>query len=172
MEAPIKIEFDPRVEEHVSASRLYYSKLSKWAKIDKVVALLLVLFGTALVILVGIQWWTLIWFVLAALEFFNLLSIDPLVVRWQFKGTPKFKERNTLTFDDEGIHFQTPTIDARLRWETYNRMLENTEVFLLIYGKRMYSVIPKRAFKDEQEKDRFRQLAGLRLKATRAHNQN
>lgn len=168
MEAPIKIEFDPRVEEHVSASRLYYSKRSKWAKTDKVVALLLVVFGTALVILVGIQWWTVIWFPLAILEFFNLLSIDPLVVRWQFKATPKFNERNTLTFDDEGIHFQTSTIDARLRWDTYNEMFENNEVFLLIYGKRMYSVIPKRAFKNEEEEDRFRQLAGLRLNATRA----
>jgi hypothetical protein len=168
MEAPIKIEFDHRVEEHVSASRLYYSKRTRWAKTDKVVAFLLVLFGTVLVILVGFQWWSVIWFVLAALEFFNLLSIDPLVVRWQFKATPKFNERNTIVFEHDGIHFRTPTIDARLKWETYSEMLENDEVFLLVYGKRMYSVIPKRAFQGETEKERFRHLIAQRLSAASA----
>jgi hypothetical protein len=102
---------------------------------------------------------------LAALEFFNLLSIDPLIVRWQFKSTPKFNERNTIIFDVDGIHFRTPTIDARLKWETYSEMLENEKVFLLIYGKRMYSVIPKRAFQDGAESDRFRALVEQRLGA-------
>lgn len=125
MEAPIKIEFDHCVGEHISASKLYYSKRTKWAKTDKVVALLLVFWGIVLVVLFGFQWWTVIWFVLAGLEFFNLLSIDPLVVRWQFKSTPKFKERNTIVFDEDGIHFRTPTIEARLKWDTYSEMLEN-----------------------------------------------
>lgn len=139
MDTPLQIQFDHRVEEHVSASRLYYSKRTKWAKTDKVVAMLLVLFGSYLVLLVGFQWWTVIWFVLAILEFFNLLSIDPLVVRWQFKATPKFNERNTLTFTGDGIHFLTPTIDARLQWQTYGELLENDTLFLLVYGKHVFS---------------------------------
>jgi len=36
--------------------------------------------------------------------------------------------------------------------------MENDDIFLLIYGKRMYSVFPKSAFKDAEEINRFRDL--------------
>ncbi len=163
MDSAIQIQFNHHVQEHVSASRLYYSKRSRWAQTDRVVAIAMIVLGIAWVSLAGVRWWTVIWFVLAPLEFFNLLSIDPLVVRWRFKGSPKFQEKNTLVFGEGEIQFQTPTIDARLRWEMYSELLENEQVFLLVYGKQMYSVIPKRAFQNDAERTRFRELAGRKL---------
>lgn len=153
----IKIEVDHRVDEHVKAERLSYSKRSRWANADRIVAAILILFGIFLLATVGIRWWTIIWFVLAPLEYFNLLSIAPLVIRYRFKRTPKFHEKNELTFSEDGIHFKTPSIDSNLKWDFYTDIVEDGNLILLMYGN-AYSIIPKRCFKSEEDLKIFQTL--------------
>ena len=105
----------------------------------------------------GQRWWTLLWFPLALLEWFHLLSPGPHLTRFWFHRNPKFREPYELAFDDEGIRFRTPTIDSHLAWATYSRVLEDERVWLLVYGSRMYTVVPKRAFDDEGRRT-FRDL--------------
>lgn len=154
------IEFDHRIQDHLRARRLYYSKKSRFAKADKVVALFLLLFGVVLISLVGARWWTLIWFVLAPIEWFDLLSIEPLIVHYVFKRTKKFQERTRLEFHEAQIHYKTPSINSTLEWDCFSDLLEDDELFLLVYkAPRMYAVIPKRAFGSDEDRQRFRELA-------------
>src|SRR5262245_60215055 len=159
----VRIEIDHKVDEHVRAERLYYAKASRMVIVDRVVAVLLLIFGIFCVATLGVRWWTIIWFVLAPLEFFNLLSIAPLVVRYRFKNTPKFFERNELTFSEEGIHLKTPTIDSDLKWNIYKDIIEGKDLILLIYGKSVYTVIPKRCFSEEDLRT-FQALAERKIK--------
>jgi len=152
----VTVSFRPEVEDHVAAERLY-ERSSGWATADRVVAVLLLLVGIASTLAVGPRWWTLLWFPLAGLEWFQLLQLGPHLTRFWFGRNPKFREPYDLTFDDDGIRFRTPTIDSRLRWETYSRVLEDERVWLLVYGPRMYTVLPKRAF-DEAGQRTFREL--------------
>ena len=140
----ITLEFDNRLSDHLAADRLDYRTTLLW-KIDKVVAVGLACFGVYSVASAGLQWWTAIWFALAVSEWFNLLSPRPLQIRWMFKRNPKFKEAYRLTFTEEGIHFQTASIDSHIAWTHYTRVVEGKEVILLVYGARMYTVIPIRA---------------------------
>jgi hypothetical protein len=153
----VSISFDNLVAEHVAADRLYY-KSTFWAKADKIVAGPLVLAGILLICTAGLQWWVPIPFALAILEWFNLLSPRPLVIRYWFRKNPKFSETYHLTFGETGMHFLTNTIDARISWEQYTNVLEDARLWLLVYGHRMYSVIPKRAFKDNDEVECFKAL--------------
>jgi hypothetical protein len=152
----VTVAFQPDVEDHVAAERLY-RRSSRWATADRVVALILLLVGVASTLAVGPRWWTLVWFPLAALEWFHVLSLGPPLTRFWFARNPKFREPYELTFDDGGIRFRTPTIDSRLRWETYSRALEDERIWLLVHGPRMYTVLPKRAF-DEGGQRTFREL--------------
>src|SRR5262249_42558630 len=95
----VSISFDNRVAEHVAADRLYY-KSTFWAKGDKVVSGLLVLAGLLLIWTTGPTWWSAIPFGLAILEWFNLLSPRPLVIRYWFRKNPKFSETYHLTFGE------------------------------------------------------------------------
>ncbi len=155
----ISIEFDHRLEEHLRARRLHYANKSWFARADKVVAILLAVFGSVSAGLVGLRWWTVIWLVLAPLEWFNVLSIEPLTVRYTFKRSAKFQERTTLSFSEERIHYKTPSIESTLDWSLFTGLIEDDALFLLPYkAPRTYAIIPKRAFASEEAKAEFREL--------------
>src|SRR5262245_65494869 len=119
MENPaISFSFDNVFADHLSAYLCYY-KSTVLAKVDKVVAVILVLVGLFSTWGAGVHWWTLIFFPLAILEWFNLLSVRPLVIRRWFKHNPKFSETYHLALDPSGIHFRTKSIDSLLTWEHY-----------------------------------------------------
>ena len=157
MMSPVVLEFDNRLAEHLAAERLYY-RSTFWFKVDKVVAIHLLIFGVFAVVVAGIRWWTVVWFPLAILEWFNLLSFRPLLIRFFFKRNPKFLEKYHLTFSDSGIDFKTKSLESKLAWTHYTHVLEGERVTLLIYGPQMYTVIPSRAFLDGEQHDRFRLL--------------
>ena len=154
---PIELTFENQLADHLAAERLYYRSTLFW-KLDKVVAVLLVSIGAYLVWQAGPRWWTVVWFPLALAEWFNLLSVRPLQVIYWFKHNPKFRETYHLTLDRTGIHFRTASIDSRLKWDLFTRVLENGGLCLLVYGSRMYSVIPKRAFKSQEDLSSFQSL--------------
>jgi hypothetical protein len=165
----IQIEFDHRLGEHLRARRLFYRHRSWFAKADRVVAVLLALFGVTLIALAGLRWWTAIWLVIAPIEWFNLLSIEPLVVRYQFRRSPKFLAPTSLSFSREQIHYRTGSIDSTLRWDLFDGLLEDEELFLLVYrAPRSYAVIPRRAFASPAEQSDFRELARSALAASAA----
>lgn len=155
--APISISFINELNDHLAAQRLLYSQ-GFMAKLDKVVAVLLFGFGVYCVAFVGLRWWTIIWFPLAAAEWFDLLSLSKLRTKIDFQRNPKFREEYHLTFSRANIHFKTAAIDSTLQWTHYERVIENPNLFLLVYGKGLYTLIPKRCFGAEAEINRFRAL--------------
>ncbi len=158
----LEISFDNILAEHLAAERLYYRSTLFW-KLDKIVAVILFCMGVLASYYAGLRWWTVIWFPLAIAEWFNALSLKPLQIRYVFKHNPKFRENYHLTFEEDAIHFQTPTIDSRVRWDHFDSFLEDDRLFLLIYGTRMYSIIPKRAFRSETEQREFRSLIARKI---------
>jgi len=154
---PIELTFDNRLKDHLIAERLYYRSSLFW-KLDKIVAVILLLFGIYAVWRIGPRWWTLIWFPLAIVEWFNALSLRPLQIMYWFKHNPKFRDTYHLTLDPTGLHFRTRSMESHLTWDFFSRVLENGRLCLLVYGTRMYSVIPKRAFKSQADVDSFRSL--------------
>ncbi len=150
------IEFDNRFEDHLHAERVFY-RSTFWWKADKVAAVLLVVLGGLWFVSIS-RAWAFVFLPLAVLEWFNLLSLRPLVVRYTFHRNPKFRERYRITVSDDGLHFQTASIDSRVAWTHYSKILTSESVILLIYGTRMYSVIPTRAFSSPAERAAFLEL--------------
>ena len=153
----ITVNFMNELKDHLEAQRILY-KEGFLAKLDKVVAILLFGFGVYCVSAVGLRWWTVIWFPLAVVEWFDLLSLDRLRTRIWFRRNPKFREEYCLTFSPESIHFKTASIDSTLQWDYYERIIENSRLFLLMYGKGLYTLIPKRCFHSDEELNTFRAL--------------
>ena len=86
---------------------------------------------------------------------FLLLFVVP---RQRFRSDPKFADEYVLQFSDDGIQFKTAQIDALLQWSLYNKVLEDDKFYILIYGKNMISVIPKRAFASPNEEAAFNEM--------------
>ena len=157
MTEPISINFVNELKDHIEAQRVLYSK-RVLAKLDKVVAVLLFGFGVYCVVSVGLRWWTIIWFPLAVAEWFDLLSLSRLRTKIEFRRNPKFRDEYHLTFSRENIHFKTASIDSTLQWTLYERVIESPDLFLLVYGKGLYTLIPKRCFDSEEGVNAFRAL--------------
>ncbi len=154
---PISISFINELKDHIEAHRVLYSN-GVMAKMDKVVAVLLFGFGVYCVAFVALRWWTVIWFPLAVAEWFNWLSLSRWRTKIAFRRNPKFREEYHLTFTPENIHFKTASIDSSLPWTNYERVIESPELFLLMYGSGLYTLIPKRCFTSNEEMNAFRAL--------------
>jgi hypothetical protein len=63
-----------------------------------------------------------------------------------------------LVFDDSNIIMQTDNARAVYNWSYYQAVVEGKTVFILIYGKSLYSIIPKASFQDEAEIEVLRSL--------------
>jgi hypothetical protein len=159
--APISIVFINELKDHLEAQRILYRK-GILAKLDKVVAVMLFGFGAYCVVFAGLHWWTIIWFPLAVAEWFDLLSLSQWRTKIEFRRNPKFREEYHLTFSRENIHFKTALIDSTLQWTHYERVIESADLFLLMYGKGLYTLIPKRCFKSNEEINTFRTLVSQR----------
>ena len=83
--------------------------------------------------------------------------------RRHYESNPKLRERYELDFHDEGILFRSKGVESRLEWGLYSKVLETAEFYLLMYGKDMFTVIPKRAFRDQLHENVFRELLRRKL---------
>lgn len=104
------------------------------------------------------MWWGTIFILFGLLEAFNLLPSAALRAIIEFRTNPKFREEYQLTLTPESLHFRTPTIDSTLKWTMYTNFLETSRVFLLEYGKHMYTVIPKSALDNDSKINEIREL--------------
>jgi hypothetical protein len=94
---------------------------------------------------------------------FLLIVATPLVFyfvtpRTTFRREPRLRDIYWLRFDDDSIAFKTEHINSNMDWELYQQVWENKRFFFLIFGERMYTVIPKRVFESAVQEIQFREL--------------
>lgn len=63
-----------------------------------------------------------------------------------------------LTFSQEGIHFGRAHVDSQIQWSLYSRALVDAHSYVLYYGSRQFTVIPKRVFQSAEQQQIFEQL--------------
>ena len=86
---------------------------------------------------------------------------------YRFKQTSKYHDEYILAFSGSGIKFKTPSIDSELKWNIYSEIWESKDFYFLIQVPKLYTLIPKRAFKDFIEMQNFEEIVQLNLKCTK-----
>jgi hypothetical protein len=96
---------------------------------------------------------------------FGLILVAAFLVipRLAFRNQPKVRDEYFLTFSQEGIHFQTAHIDSHLEWSIYSRALVDAHSYVLYWGSRTFTVIPKRVFQNTEQQGAFEQLLTERI---------
>jgi YcxB-like protein len=158
----VSLRFKYTEEEWVAASRLYIMGQPT----------LLLRFGAMFLLLaVCVVFFTLISEVVMSLFLLSVafvlfsfvLALFFLMPRQRFRSDPRFQDEFFMEFTDEAIRFQTPHVDSKLSWSLYTRVLENERFFVLLYGKGMITVIPKRAFTAHHQETAMREMLGRKL---------
>ncbi|NLO85657.1 MAG: YcxB family protein [Clostridiales bacterium] len=85
---------------------------------------------------------------------------------YKFQQTAKYHEEYHVTFSQDRIIFQTPTIDSDLKWDIYSEIWSSDDFYFLIQAPRIYSLMPKRAFASPAVRQAFEEMAISNLKCS------
>jgi hypothetical protein len=141
---------------------LYDSKTAH-GKLDKIVSIALIIFGifillTSLVTEFGIAniIFAIIFIIVGILNILGFIDFGKIIIMIQFKNNNKLKYLQKIRFTENGLEYETQGIKSNIEWSFYNNYYEGKNIFILIYGKNQYSVIPKGGLNNKL--DVFRKL--------------
>jgi hypothetical protein len=157
MEKALNLKFKYSEKEYAEAVKWYYSK-SLNIKVDIIISVILILLGSLLWITGNDSIFNKILVLLGCILLLMMIFVLYVNPKRAFKQEPKFRDEYSLGFKDEGIIFETEHINSTIAWNHYSQVKENKDFFYLIYGKYMFTIIPKRTFASKKDEELFRKL--------------
>jgi hypothetical protein len=153
----IHLSFRYLESDYVRALRAHYASRLR-LRLDTVVVIALVGIGIYLWQSPSSHWFGVACVSIAALFSLILVAAFTVIPPLAFRREPKFRDQYSLAFSPEGIHFRTEHIDSQLQWSMYSRALIDAHSYVLYYGTRQFTVIPKRVFQSSEQQQAFEQL--------------
>ncbi|HEX8143733.1 MAG TPA: YcxB family protein [Pyrinomonadaceae bacterium] len=153
----VKLHFKYTEEEWAAASRLYILR-QPMLLLRFAVAFLLIAAGFGFFAAIGEVLMSLFLLSTGLVLFTFVLALFFIFPRQRFRSDPRHLDEFFLEFTEDEIRFRTAQIDSRLSWSLYTSVLENDRFYVLVYGRGMISVIPKRAFNANAQEKTFRNL--------------
>jgi len=157
MNSTVNLSFRYFEIDYVRALRAHYASRLR-LRLDIFVVVLLAGIGAYCWRWPGFHWISVGCVVVAALFALMLVAAFTVIPRFAFRREPKFHDDYSLTFSMDGIHFRTAHIDSQLQWSLYSRALIDSHSYVLYYGTRQFTVIPKRVFESAEQQQAFEQL--------------
>ena len=157
MNPTVNLSFRYLESDYVRAVRAHYASRVH-LRLDIVVIVALVGIGIYLWRSPDLYWLGAACVVMAFVFALLLIAgfiIAPVLI---FRREPKFRDNYSLTFSAEGIRFSTAHIDSQLQWSLYSRALVDAHSYVLYYGARQFTVIPKRVFQSAEQQEAFEGL--------------
>jgi len=158
----INLSFRYAESDYVRALRAHYATHLR-LPLDIAVTVILAGAGAYLLRSPSLRWLGITGIVLAVLFALLLVAAFMVIPPLAFRREPKFRDDYSLTFSPEGIHFRTAHIDSRLQWSMYSRALVDAHSYVLYYGTRQFTVIPRRVFESIEQQQAFEQLLAQRI---------
>jgi YcxB-like protein len=157
MNSTINLSFRYTERDYVQALRAHYASHLR-LRLDIAVAVMLAGIGIYLWRLPRGHWLGIACVVIAIAFGLLLVAAFTVIPPLAFRRSPKFRDDYSLTFSPEGIHFRTVHIDSQLQWSIYSSALIDTHSYILYYGSRQFTVLPKRVFQNVEQQQAFEQL--------------
>lgn len=150
MEKEFKFQYELIAEDYIEAFELLQSK-KKLILLDKVLAIFLLIFSLVLLWLYfqfSLPFWCfitgLIMLVIGIFDFLFPLFFQKKLRKSQIQKKIRDIGIQKLVFNDSIIKYSTNDISSDIHYKFYNKVFESESLFILTYGKKDFSVIPKR----------------------------
>ena len=157
MSETVSLLFRYAESDYVRALRAHYSSRLR-VRLDIVSAVVVALLGVYSWRSPEYHWLSLVCLVASFVLVVILFAAFLVIPRLAFRSEAKFRDDYSLTFSRDGIHFRTAHIDSQLQWSMYSRALIDEHSYVLYYGSRQFTVIPKRVFQNAEQRQLFEQL--------------
>jgi hypothetical protein len=163
VEKTLNIKFRYTEKEYSEAVKLYYSD-SLNIKVDIIISIIMIFIGSFFWITGNDSIINIIAILLGCILLLMMILVLYVNPKRVFRQEPKFRDEYNLNFKNDGILFQTEHINSSIAWNHYSKIKENKNFFYLIYGKYMFTIIPKRTFSNREDEEFFRKLIGEKIK--------
>ena len=157
MSETVSLLFRYAESDYVRALRAHYSSRLR-VRLDIVAAVVVALLGVYSWRSPDYHWLSVICVVASVVLVLMLFAAFVVIPPLAFRSEAKFRDDYSLTFSQDGIHFRTAHIDSQLQWSMYSRALIDEHSYVLYYGSRQFTVIPKRVFQNAEQQQIFEQL--------------
>ena len=162
MDETIDLSFRYAKRDIERAMRLHYASRMR-PRLDIVVAVGLAIAGAYLLRSPGSHWTGVFALCASAALVVMLLAAFLILPPLAFRLEPKYRDDYSLVFSPAGIHFHTVHIDSQLEWSIYSRALVDDYSYILYYGSRRFTVIPKRVFQNSEQLGAFERILGQQV---------
>ena len=161
----VRLAFQYTQDEYVKAERQYLIASKTIRKFDMILLAAFALFSIGYLFLssfstIGVVLF-LVMLIATALAIFLYFFVPAL----KFKRASKYREEYAMVFSKDAITWKTATVDSELKWTLYSELWENGDFYFLIQAPQMYTLIPKRAFAEQAERQTFEEMALANLKS-------
>jgi uncharacterized membrane protein YesL len=157
MSETINLSFRYAESDYVRALRAHYSSRLR-VRFDIVAAIVAALLGAYSWRSPEYHWLGVICIVASVVLVLILFAAFVVIPPLAFRREAKFRDEYSLAFSENGIHFHTAHIDSQLQWSLYSKALIDAHSYVLYYGVRQFTVIPKRVFQSGGQQEIFDQL--------------
>lgn len=164
MRGPVELAFKYTEDEYVEAARLFFSRAYD-AKFRLYLGLAVLAGGLFIAWLAGDVYVGGATLFAGLLVLAHRLYVNSVLPRMYFRRNPKFFDPYHLTFSEDGIVFRSKGVESKLGWEFYTGVWETDEFYFLVYGKDLFSLVPKRVFRSPRQEAAFRELLRRKLDA-------
>jgi hypothetical protein len=99
----------------------------------------------------------------AALAIIVVLALF-VIPHLAYRKRDKLKQPYHLQFSEEAIEFSTRSIESRLQWHLYGRVIIDRHSYLLYHGKDEFTIVPQRVFVNPEDRQTFERLLDRKVK--------
>ncbi len=162
--SPITFTFTPAYQDYVTTTRAYLLRQpAMWGGAllaGLAVVLCIYVFGaggSAGILLIG-----LVPPILIALY----LIVTPILVASRAQKSPDLVAALSCEATLAGIHVQGQNVNTLLDWRLFSNAIETKRYFVLVFrdSRKMFQMVPKRAFVDDADAKRFGEMARQKSK--------
>lgn len=69
----------------------------------------------------------------------------------------------TVEVNEETIKMKNPVFNSSVKWQLYIKAVETKNLFMIYQTKRLFDMIPKRAFSSNEQVEEFRELVRTKI---------
>jgi hypothetical protein len=162
-----QMRFQLTANEYLAAHRLYYRRSRGWQFFFIASWLIAGLLGgkAAFHMAQGDGWELMaVCVAYASLLLFTFGPLLSLSARRDFYSRRFIREPVSVTFDDWGIEFRTPSSVVQTAFDEIRKIVEDSAILLLVKDEGQFHVLPKRAFATSADGEIFREVIRQRGK--------
>jgi hypothetical protein len=159
------LKYDITLDDYIEANDAFLKKKNKRTYyFQSTIGVLAALGGLLLVILTNFYYiYGYVILLLGVMIILNHTLIHRIIVKRNWRKEPRIREPRNVTISEDKFIAKDQYSESISSWESFNDFIETKNLFLLFVQRKLFFLIPKRAFDNINMENEFRNILRSKL---------